>query len=77
VAADRLWRRPSAAAFRVGDDLLHGRPRKPDLLCDRCGPDARLQGSEDQPFLLLAAVKNGAYLLVRNGRFGGLAQIGG
>jgi len=26
---------------------------------------------------VLAAVKNGAYLLVRNGRFGRLAQIGG
>jgi len=26
---------------------------------------------------VLAAVKNSAYLLVRNGRFGRLAQIGG
>ncbi len=28
-------------------------------------------------FEVLAAVKNSAYLLVRNGRFGRLAQIGG
>jgi len=30
-----------------------------------------------QAALVLAAVKNSAYLLVRNGRFGRLAQIGG
>ncbi len=33
--------------------------------------------SDFTPHALLAAVKNSAYLLVRNGRFGRLAQIGG
>ncbi|MCY4535457.1 MAG: DEAD/DEAH box helicase [Bryobacterales bacterium] len=33
--------------------------------------------SADSGLNVLAAVKNGAYLLVRNGRFGRLAQIGG
>ena len=40
--------------------------------------EALARGAEPAlPVGVLAAVKNSAYLLVRNGRFGRLAQIGG
>ena len=51
VSFDHLSFPLGAVALRGGDNMLDGRPRDPDLLRDRRGPESGLECGEDQPFL--------------------------
>ena len=51
LALDHLFLRPAPVALRGVDNMLHRRPRDPELFRDRRGSETGFEGGEDQPFL--------------------------